>query len=113
VIPKSLIKRILRITLGILFLLLGVIGGFLPVVQGWIFILVGFYLLSYDIPIVRRHLDRLKKRFPRHAKGLRRTESRMILRWRIVKRFFSRKTPNAVPASDRQAAKNTKSDTAQ
>lgn len=111
-IPKSLIKRILRITLGILFLLLGVIGGFLPVVQGWIFILVGFYLLSYDIPIVRRHLDRLKKRFPRHAKGLRRSESRMILRWRKVKRFFSPKPPSAFSAPDGQNIKNTKNDAA-
>ena len=113
VVPKSLVKKTLRITAGVLFLLLGIIGGFLPIVQGWIFGLIGFYLLSYDIPIVRRQFRRLKARFPRHAAGLRRSESRMILRWRKIKAFFRRKPTNSpLPHNDPRASKDSKTDAA-
>ena len=62
------LRRGVVIVLGVFFLLLGVIGGFLPVIQGWIFVLIGLVLLAEEIPWVRRHLERLKDRFPKQAR---------------------------------------------
>ena len=70
------------ISLGVFFLLLGVIGGFLPVIQGWIFVLIGLALLAEEVPWVRRHLERLKTRFPKQSKQLD----------RLITRFTSRRT---------------------
>ena len=71
------IHRGVVISLGVFFLLLGVISGFLPVLQGWIFVLIGLALLAEEIPWVRRHLERLKTRFPKQAKQLERLKSRL------------------------------------
>jgi uncharacterized membrane protein YbaN (DUF454 family) len=108
-----LIKRILRIALGVISLLVGIAGGFIPIFQGWIFVLFGLYLLSYDIPYVRCLFKRLKERFPRHGARLRREESRMILRWRRIKAFFRRKPANgSLPRNDPRASKDGKTDPA-
>jgi uncharacterized protein len=71
------IRRGVVISLGVVFLLLGVIGGFLPVIQGWIFVLIGLVLLAEELPWVRRHLERLKARFPNQAKQLDRLKRRL------------------------------------
>jgi len=47
---KTIIKKIrknnlLRIPLGILFIIIGIIGSFIPIFQGWIFLLIGFLIL--------------------------------------------------------------------
>ena len=47
---KTIIKKIrknnlLRIPLGILFIIIGIIGGFIPIFQGWIFLLIGVLIL--------------------------------------------------------------------
>jgi len=70
------------ISLGVFFLLLGVIGGFLPVIQGWIFVLIGLALLAEELPWVRRHVERLKAKFPKQSKQLE----------RLITRFTSRRT---------------------
>jgi predicted tellurium resistance membrane protein TerC len=56
---KNTLKKIGRITGGILLILLGIIGGFIPILQGWMFILAGLYLLKDDIPIVRKYYDQI------------------------------------------------------
>jgi len=68
------------ISLGVFFLILGVVGGFLPVIQGWIFVLIGLALLAEEIPWVRRHLERLKARFPKQATQLERLTTRLTSR---------------------------------
>jgi len=68
------------IFLGVFFLLLGVISGFLPVIQGWIFVLIGLALLAEELPWVRRHVERLKTRFPNQAEQLERLKSRLTSR---------------------------------
>ena len=100
---KPLVYRILRITLGIIFLLLSIIGGLLPVVQGWMFLFVALYLFSYDIPIVRRTFRRLEERFPRHADGLHAFEARMKQRLAKWKHRFARK-PAVDPAAPNDPA---------
>lgn len=50
----------LKITLGILLLIVGAILGPIPIVQGWIFGILGFYLLATEIPWVKKHYDNFK-----------------------------------------------------
>jgi len=71
------LRRGVVLSLGALFLLLGVIGGFLPVIQGWIFVLIGLALLAEELPWVRHHLERLKTRFPKQATQLERLKRRL------------------------------------
>lgn len=54
-----------RITLGILFLVLGVLGLLLPIMPGWLFIALGILVLSPDVPLFRRMVHWLETRFPR------------------------------------------------
>jgi len=39
------LKRVLKIILGIIFLIIGVIGCFLPILQGWAFIFAGIVMI--------------------------------------------------------------------
>ena len=71
-------KRLIRNTLGVLFIILGLAGLVLPFLQGILFLAIGALLLSPDIkffakienyisrraPRVGRAIKRLKKRFP-------------------------------------------------
>lgn len=43
---QSFVRTMLRVVLGILFLILGFIGLFMPVLQGVLFILIGLSLLG-------------------------------------------------------------------
>ena len=57
-------KRILRHVLGWFFVVLGIIGLFLPILQGILFILVGITILAPEIPLFRRLLSELQRRYP-------------------------------------------------
>lgn len=46
--------RPLRIAAGVALLVLGVLGLFLPVLQGILFLTLGAWLLSIDVPIFSR-----------------------------------------------------------
>lgn len=54
----------LRITLGILCLILGVIGSVLPIMQGWIFFLLGGLLLFPKSKFAIKALDKIEPKFP-------------------------------------------------
>jgi len=62
----------LRITLGIIFLILGVIGGFLPVLQGWIFILLAVLVLFPQSRFAVKACDKIEPKMPRMVAWLRR-----------------------------------------
>jgi uncharacterized protein len=76
--------RILRISTGILLLLLGLAGLVLPILQGWLFLALGGMILSVDIPFFKKiacwleaHvpggeklMDRLRSKFHKHGKDL-------------------------------------------
>jgi uncharacterized protein len=65
---KKKFKRILVISLGIFFLLLGVVGLVLPVLQGWLFIAIGLLLLSMYSPRLRAWIDTHTVKYPKlHA----------------------------------------------
>jgi len=64
------VRRFLELVLGWGFILVGIVGLFLPLLQGILFILVGLGILARHSPWAKRLLDRIKKRFPKLAKGM-------------------------------------------
>lgn len=62
----------LRITLGIVFAILGVIGSLLPVMQGWLFFLLAALVLFPQSRFAVKALDRVEPRMPRLVARLRR-----------------------------------------
>jgi len=62
----------LRITLGIVFIILGIIGAFLPVIQGWIFMLLAVLVLFPQSKFAIKSLDRIEKKAPKVVAWLRR-----------------------------------------
>jgi len=57
-----MIKHPLRITLGILLVIIGIIGGLIPVFQGWIFGIPGLIILSDYFPPLKNILNWAKRK---------------------------------------------------
>lgn len=62
----------LRITLGIVFAILGVIGSLLPVMQGWIFFLLAALVLFPQSKFAVKSCNKIERRMPRLVARLRR-----------------------------------------
>ena len=62
----------LRITLGIVFAILGVIGSLLPIMQGWVFFLLAVLVLFPQSKFAIKALDKIERRMPRMVARLRR-----------------------------------------
>lgn len=78
---RASMKRILILTLGWAFIVLGVLGLFLPILQGILFLLIGFILLSRESEWARRQLEKLKTRYPRFAEKYDEAERRAMRLW--------------------------------
>jgi hypothetical protein len=59
-----------RITLGIVFVILGVIGSLLPVLQGWLFFLIAALILFPQSRFAIKALDKIEPRMPRLVRWL-------------------------------------------
>lgn len=57
--------KIIRLSLGYCFLLLGFLGGFIPILQGWIFIALGLILLKDHALWARRLSVWLRRKYPK------------------------------------------------
>ena len=55
-------KHTLRITLGIVLVIIGMIGGLIPIFQGWLFGIPGLIILADYFPPVKRLLNWAKKK---------------------------------------------------
>jgi uncharacterized membrane protein YbaN (DUF454 family) len=64
---KQTIKRLLKLTVGWTFIILGILGLFLPVLQGILFLLIGLILISSEYVWARNLLEKLEARFPKIA----------------------------------------------
>ena len=62
---KRNIKRVLVVSLGFLFLLIGLAGLVLPILQGWLFLLIGLLLLSAYSPSLRAWIERHTVKYPK------------------------------------------------
>ncbi len=69
---KTGFGRTLRLTAGVILLILGVIGSVLPVLQGWLFFLLAALMFFPNHPRTEKGLKKLEGRFPRFAGWLRR-----------------------------------------
>jgi len=56
------VKHTLRITLGIILIIIGMIGGLIPIFQGWLFGIPGLIILADYFPPVNRVLMWAKKK---------------------------------------------------
>ena len=56
-----MIRKTIRITLGIFLLIVGLIGGLIPVFQGWMFGIPGLIILGESFPPVKRVLEWAKQ----------------------------------------------------
>ncbi len=63
---------LLRLTLGIVFLILGVVGSLLPILQGWVFFLLAFLVLFPRTALAEKILHKGERRLPRVVAFLRR-----------------------------------------
>ena len=55
-------KHTLRITFGIILVIIGMIGGLIPIFQGWIFGVPGLIILAEYFPPIKRLLNWAKKK---------------------------------------------------
>jgi uncharacterized membrane protein YbaN (DUF454 family) len=63
------LKKIAKITAGIILLIIGFIGLLIPIMPQWPFIIPGLMLLAEYFPPARRALDRLKPYVDRWKRG--------------------------------------------
>lgn len=62
------IKRTFILSIGVIFVLLGLLGFALPLLQGFLFLAIGLILLSLYSPTIRMWMDVHTKRHPKlHA----------------------------------------------
>ena len=57
-----MIKHTLKISLGILLVIIGLLGGLIPIFQGWMFGIPGLMILANYFPPAKRLLNWAKKR---------------------------------------------------
>jgi uncharacterized membrane protein YbaN (DUF454 family) len=57
-------KKVLVLTIGIIFIILGLLGLALPFLQGIIFLVIGFLLVSFCFPEIRPWVNKHTKRYP-------------------------------------------------
>jgi hypothetical protein len=87
----------IRIFFGIVLLIIGAIGGLIPIFQGWVFGIIGLWLLSIDIPFIRKYFIRIREWLE---------EKESVQRWIMwVERKFNikiseKKEPSSRPSDD-------------
>jgi uncharacterized membrane protein YbaN (DUF454 family) len=71
------LKKIAKITAGIILLIIGFIGLLLPIMPQWPFIIPGLMLLAEYFPPAQRALDRLKPYVDKWKLGRKRASATM------------------------------------
>ena len=56
-----MIKDTIKISIGIMLVLIGLIGGVIPIFQGWMFGIPGLIILSKYFPPIKKLVDKIKK----------------------------------------------------
>ena len=57
-----MLRKVLRISFGVLLVILGVIGWILPIVPGWPLLIPGLVILGEYFPPIQRLVDKVKER---------------------------------------------------
>ena len=64
-----MIYHILKISLGILLVVIGLIGGIIPIFQGWIFGIPGLIILANYFPPIKHLLNWAKEKLRFNKNG--------------------------------------------
>ena len=56
-----MIKDVIKISIGVILVLVGLIGGLIPIFQGWIFGIPGLLILSQYFPPIKKLINKIKK----------------------------------------------------
>lgn len=75
---KKQVKKVIILSTGIFFIVLGIIGLFLPVLQGILFIAIGFLFLSFYFPSHRLKLNKYIEKYPKISKTIEKIEKWLI-----------------------------------
>ena len=59
---QYVLKKWLRIGVGVVLVLLGILGALLPIIPGFVFLIPGLVILAEYFPPVRRVLDWAKQK---------------------------------------------------
>jgi len=62
------LRKILRLSTGILMVVLGVLGLILPIMPGWVFLIPGLIILADYFPPIRRLVNWAKAKAQAHPK---------------------------------------------
>jgi uncharacterized membrane protein YbaN (DUF454 family) len=85
-------KRWIVLSLGWIFIVLGILGLFLPLLQGILFLIIGLLLLATEYEWPRRLIGKVSTRYPRIRAPLEKAAAyvdRLILK---VERLFGSKS---------------------
>lgn len=56
------IRRLVHILIGSLIVFIGILGLFLPILNGTILLIIGFIIISFEVPVVEKKLFQLTKK---------------------------------------------------
>ncbi len=72
------IKRIVVLSIGVLFIILGLVGLFLPFLQGFLFLAIGLILLSLYSTTVREWTEHHTRKYPKLHTIVKRAEDWVV-----------------------------------
>ena len=61
-----MLRHTIKISLGIILVIIGIVGGFIPIFQGWMFAIPGLIILANYFPPINRFLHWAKDRIGVH-----------------------------------------------
>lgn len=68
-------KKVLILTIGIIFIIFGLIGLALPFLQGVLFLLIGFFLISLYFPKVYQWTEKHTAKYPKLQQKIKKFEA--------------------------------------
>ncbi len=68
------VKKVLVLTLGIIFIIFGLLGLVLPFLQGIIFLAIGFFLVSFYFPKSYLWIEKHTEKYPRISGKIKKVE---------------------------------------
>ena len=57
-------RKMFHLALGLILILIGILGLILPVLNGTVFLVLGFILLSFEIPYIEKKLFLITNKYP-------------------------------------------------
>ena len=85
---RSPLARFGILAAGWFFIVLGILGLFRPILQGILFLAIGAYLLSLELPWAQRAIEKSRRRYPRLSRIFDAAQVRAAQLVRRIRRKF-------------------------